>query len=808
MHEHTTTTRRGMTTKTLHVLLTCFLVAAFFRPVGAFALDTNHDTNHAADHAAPAASQSAPSQNTLTRDEARAALDTLRDDAKRKVLIDTLRAISNGQATRAPASQAKPDTPQAEGSAAQLLLDVSNAVTSFMVQAVGVIRSVTRVPQLWHWLRKSFDDPATGGLLFDIAWKLAAVFGASLAAEMLAIRLLRRPLAALETRMPFAARAPAALVERDPTAATRPSAPPDASNRQLRLVRIRQALLRVPFVIARFVLEMLPVVAFACTVTLVLGSVADRGSAPKLAILAVVNGYLIARSLVAIVRALFGPTSLFIVRGETAAYLEIWTRRIAAVGLTGLVIAHVALLMGLYRSVYLALIRLVLLVVHLLFVVVILQCRRPVAAALHAPHGATPSLLTTTRNWLAAMWYVLAIALDLSVWAVWAFDVENAPNVLLHYVAGTLLVVSGTQLVSMVTLGLIDRGFRIRPEILTRFPGIEARANRYVPMLRSVVAAIIAVAGFVALLEVWGVNAIVWFYAGQIGSRVVSAIATIGVAVLAAVAVWEGCNALIDMKLATLTRAGAWARAARLRTFQPMVRTTLLCTVVTVVALTVLTQIGVDVAPLLAGAGILGLAIGFGSQKLVQDVITGLFMLLENNVQVGDNVTLSGLSGTVENVSIRTIRLRAADGSIHILPFSAVTTITNASRGLGNVPVSVAVSTDEDTDRAGEILKGIVAEMRGDKMLAHAMLGSLELWGIDKVDGAMAVIVGQIRCTDSGRWPVQREFNRRLKIRFAQEGIAFASPNERVSILLPAPTSDRDAIDALPRRAVAAGAHR
>jgi small-conductance mechanosensitive channel len=801
MHEHTMSMRRGMTTKALHILLTCLLVAAFFRPAGAHAQDTNHDTNHAR----PAASQSAPSQNALTRDEARAALDTLQDDAKRKVLIDTLRAIFDGQPTRTPASPAKPDAPQAESSAAQLLLDVSNAVTSFMVQSVGVIRSVTRVPQLWHWLRKSFNDPATGGLLFDIAWKLAAVFGASLAAEILTIRLLRRPLAALEARMPLAARAPAALVDDDPTAAM---APPDASTRHLRLVRIRQALLRVPFVIARFMLEMLPVVAFAGTVTLVLGSVADRGSAPKLAILAVVNGYLVARSLVAIVRALFGPTSLFIVRGETAAYLEIWTRRIAAVGLTGLVIAHVALLMGLYHSVYLALIRLVLLVVHLLFVVVILQCRRPVAAALHAPHGATPNFLTTTRNWLAAMWYVLAIALDLSVWAVWAFDVENAPNVLLHYVAGTLLVVSGTQLVSMVTLGLIDRGFRIRPEILTRFPGIEARANRYVPMLRSVVAAIIAVAGFVALLEVWGVNAIVWFYAGQIGGRVVSALATIGVAVLAAVAVWEGCNALIDMKLATLNRAGAWARAARLRTFQPMVRTTLLCTVVTVVALTVLTQIGVDVAPLLAGAGILGLAIGFGSQKLVQDVITGLFMLLENNVQVGDNVTLSGLSGTVENVSIRTIRLRAADGSIHILPFSAVTTITNASRGLGNVPVSVAVSADEDTDRASEILKGIVAEMRGDKMLAHAMLGSLELWGIDKVDGAMAVIVGQIRCTDSGRWPVQREFNRRLKIRFAQEGIAFASPNERVSILLPAPTSDRDAIEALPRRAVAAGAHR
>ena len=145
-----------------------------------------------------------------------------------------------------------------------------------------------------------------------------------------------------------------------------------------------------------------------------------------------------------------------------------------------------------------------------------------------------------------------------------------------------------------------------------------------------------------------------------------------------------------------------------------MLRTTLFCVIVTVVALTALSEIGVNVAPLLAGAGILGIAIGFGSQKLVQDVITGLFLLLENVVQVGDLVTVSGLSGTVENLSIRTIRLRAGDGAVHIVPFSAVTSVTNASRGAGNAAVSVNVAYKEDTDRVGQILKEIVTEMRGE----------------------------------------------------------------------------------------------
>src|SRR5262249_6581569 len=156
----------------------------------------------------------------------------------------------------------------------------------------------------------------------------------------------------------------------------------------------------------------------------------------------------------------------------------------------------------------------------------------------------------------------------------------------------------------ILVLGLIDRGFRIRPDLLQRFPGLETRANRYQPLLRNVVSAAIAFIGFVALLEVWGVDAIVWFYGGQIGWRVFAAVATVGIAALAAAAIWEISNALMDRQVNTLSRGGHYARAARLRTFQPMLRTALLCVILAVVGLTALSEIGVNVAPLLAGAGI------------------------------------------------------------------------------------------------------------------------------------------------------------------------------------------------------------
>src|SRR5207245_2335910 len=276
-------------------------------------------------------------------------------------------------------------------------------------------------------------------------------------------------------------------------------------------------------------------------------------------------------------------------------------------------------------------------------------------------------------------------------------------------------------------------GFRISPDLLRRFPGLETRANRYLPLLRNIVSAAIAFIGFVALLEVWGVDAIVWFYGGQIGSRLLSAVATIAIAALTAAAIWEVSNALMDRQLNALSREGHYARAARLRTFQPMLRTALLCLIVAVVGLTTLSEIGVNVAPLLAGAGIVGIAIGFGSQKLVQDLITGLFLLLENTVQVGDNVTVSGLSGIVENLSIRTIRLRAGDGSIHIIPFSSVTSVTNTNRGIGNAAISVNVAFKEDTDRVGALLQEIVREMRTEPKFRPIIRGNIDLCGMEYI---------------------------------------------------------------------------
>ncbi|MDD1530697.1 small-conductance mechanosensitive channel [Bradyrhizobium sp. WBOS7] len=753
-----------------------------------------------AEQAQPAMTNAA----ALSPEEARRALETIQDDRKRAQMIDTLRAIANASGPQQPATPAPAQTSpiplSADGLGAQLLLTVSEEIGEISSEIASVARTITHFPAFYYWIVRTANDPAAYNLLIEIAWKLALVLGCALVAEWVLFRLIRRPVAFLEGRVPQAAHLPAqALPIADPPSSVADVTPaPELHKRRHSLARVWQVMLRLPPVFGRLVLELLPVLVFVGVATALLGTEIGQPTTVRLVILAVVNAYAFSRGLICVVRALAGPFGLFPVRAETAAYVEIWARRIVGVGITGIAFANVALLLGLHRAGYAALLRMVMLIVHLFVVVIILQCRRQVAEAIRAPAD-RQGIAARLRNRIAGGWHYLAIALDLALWAVWALNIRNGYSLLLQYFVGTIVVAVITRLAVMLTLSLIDRGFRIQPDILQRFPGLEIRANRYLPLLRKIVSGVIVFIGLVAVLEVWGVDAIVWFYGGQIGSRLISALVTIGLAVFIAAAIWEASNALLDRQINTLSRDGHYARAARLRTFQPMLRTALLCLIATIVGLTALSEIGVNVAPLLAGAGIVGIAIGFGSQKLVQDLITGLFLLLENTVQVGDNVSVSGLSGTVENVSIRTIRLRAGDGAVHIVPFSAVTTITNASRGAGNASVSVNVAYREDTDRAGQILKDIVDEMRREPEFRALIRGDLDLWGIDKVDGAMVSIVGQIRCTEAGRWPVQREFNRRMKLRFQQNGINIASATQTI-LMHVAPPAD-GAASLTPRRA-------
>ncbi len=741
----------------------------------------------------PAAGAPAPAANQITPAQAQQALEVLQDEKKRAQLIETLRTIAKAQsqppaaAQAAPAKEPAPKLPlplAPHSLGAQLLVQASSWIGDVSHELAETARAVTNFPLIWDWLVHLTTDPAARGRLFDTLWRLALVLGCALAVEWGVKRLIHRPYGMLGRRLPKDADGPPAEGADHNDGAIAAAAPaPPAQHRHRHLRRAWRLLRVLPLAVARLVLDLLPLVAFAGVGNLLLGTAIGAPEMTRLVVLAIVNAYVICRGIMCVTRMLVSPAEaqlrLLHFSDETAAYIEVWMRRIVVVAVFGGALAEVALLLGLYWAAHDALIKLVALVVHLFLVVIVLQCRRAIAHSIRAPEGAR-GLVAVLRNRTADLWHVVAIFFIVALWVVWAINIQNGFVVLMHYFAITVAVLIVARLAAVMALGLLDRLFRIGPELARRFPGLEARANRYYPLLRGTISAIIAAIAAIALLEVWGLNAFFWFRSGSIGGRLVSAVVTIGLTVVAAIAVWEGANLAAERHLARLTREAQYVRSARLRTLLPMFRTTLLVIVLTVVALTALSEIGVNIGPLLAGAGIIGIAVGFGSQKLVQDLITGIFLLLENAMQVGDWVTVSGLSGSVEHLSIRTIRLRAGDGSVHIIPFSSVTSVTNVNRGIGNAGVSVNVSFKEDTDRVSEALAAIAREMREDPAFKDAMRSDLQLWGVDKVDGSVVTIVGQIACTDTGRWGVQREFNRRMKKRFQELGIEIANPTQTV----------------------------
>lgn len=199
-----------------------------------------------------------------------------------------------------------------------------------------------------------------------------------------------------------------------------------------------------------------------------------------------------------------------------------------------------------------------------------------------------------------------------------------------------------------------------------------------------------------------------------------------------------------------------------------------------IVVLALLTSLNLffEIGPLLAGAGILGLAISFGAQSLVKDIITGFFLLLEDQFAVGDVVELGGLGGVVEKVTLRVVVLRAVDGAIHIVPNGQITSVTNKTRGWSRAIVDMAVGYGEDVDRVIAIVRDEgerfaqspdwKAQLDGDR--------PVEVWGIESL-AENAVVVRVVARTQPGsHWNAARELRRRLKIRFDREGIEIPFP--------------------------------
>jgi len=736
------------------------LAALFWLIIAAFpALAQDAPATSAAEGpvAAPLADASSADLEALAR--------TLEDDAARARFTNQLRALI--EARRLLAASGAPDARPVSGAApgaapaatvapqeqseeelaeanfgARLIFTVSSGVRRLSEQVMNGVSVLRDLPRVADWFQRQVDNRSARDFWLGLLGKLALVLAAGYLVEWLVARALGR----LRRR-----------VESDPATSL-----------------AQRALLGV----SRLCFDLLAIVAFAAAAYGVLALV-EPGPRTRLVILAIVNAHIAVRALLALTRILLAPAAprlrLLRVADETAHYLYIWVRRVGSVALYGYFAAEALLLLRFGPDAHDLALKFVGLVTVTMLVIFVLQNRAVVADWLRArsARGTVGALLGR----LADLWHLLAATYLVAVYAVWILEVPNGFAYLMKATVLTLAIGLVARLLVAGAERLVSRAFQVGPDLRLRYPGLEARANRYLPLLIRVLRFVIYAAALLFVLQAWGVQSLAWLTSTS-GTRVIGTGLSVLLVVALALAAWEVISVSLERYAARLDAADP--HSARARTLLPLIRTFVSVILFVMVGLIVLSQIGIDITPLLAGAGVIGIAIGFGSQKLVQDVINGLFILAEDSISIGDIVDLDGRGGQVEAMTIRHVRLRDFDGSLLTLPFSEVKAILNRTKNYSRYVFETEVAYKEDVDQVIAVLKDLGEEMRNDPEYGPLITEPLEVAGLDKFAASGVVIKSRITTLPIKQWVVGREFNRRLKRRFDEIGIEIPFPTRTV----------------------------
>jgi small conductance mechanosensitive channel len=295
-----------------------------------------------------------------------------------------------------------------------------------------------------------------------------------------------------------------------------------------------------------------------------------------------------------------------------------------------------------------------------------------------------------------------------------------------------------------------------------------------IKFLRMSMRGLIALATILILIEIWGLPLarILEGYFGRWDSR---KLVSVTIAVLAAAAVIKAVRSLFRWLLEEQSADDEKSR--QMRTLFPIIGTALQLLTVFVGGLVVLKIVGIDLAPLLAGAGIAGLALGLGAQSLIKDVINGVIMLFQDIIAVGDWVQLGDKDGLVEEISLRNVRLRDFSNNVHLIPNSHVSVITNYTKKFSGYILDTAVAYKESIDQVIDILTRVDEEIRSDPKFAASIMRPLEIFGLDRFSDSAVIIRSRVTTRPMTQWAVAREYNRRIKEAFDRAGVEIPFPH-------------------------------
>ncbi len=307
---------------------------------------------------------------------------------------------------------------------------------------------------------------------------------------------------------------------------------------------------------------------------------------------------------------------------------------------------------------------------------------------------------------------------------------------------------------------------------------------RNITLIRKMMGILIFCALFFWIMSLWGLNL-------PLGRSIVQSALTIFTTLLVAYALWEICRTIIDRKLeedrsesgVDLEESEEGGEGSRKGTLLTLLRKFIMALIGVVVFLTILHALGINIGPMLAGAGILGLAIGFGSQKLVTDILSGLFFLMDDAFRVGDYIETAGTKGMVQQISLRSLSLRHPRGMVYTIPFGDMGSVQNFSRDYIITKLDIRVRYDADVDKIRKIVKKINKELEQHEEVGPALLGPVKSQGVREMDDSAMILRVKFKTKPGDQFVVRKEVYWRIQERFREQGIEFAHRN--VTVYLP-----------------------
>ncbi len=313
-----------------------------------------------------------------------------------------------------------------------------------------------------------------------------------------------------------------------------------------------------------------------------------------------------------------------------------------------------------------------------------------------------------------------------------------------------------------------------------RFHSFGARSTGRLRLASALVHALVWSVALGAVMSVWGVDVLAW--AAGPGASFIGLALRVSIVAGGAIVAWEfSAIAIGSWFNRAAQRADGLRRAAQLRSLAPMLRSAVRVAIATFAGMVIIAQLGVEIAPLLAGAGVVGIAVGFGAQTLVKDYLTGFSLILEDIVSVGDIVRIGDNGGLVEVMALRTIRLRDFDGTLHVIPYSEAQTVHNLTKTFSYYVFDLPISYDSDIDRALELMRAVGLQLQAEAAFKNDILEPIEVVGVDSLADSAVLLKARIKTAPVKQWNIGREYNRRIKLAFDKAGIEIPAP--RVKLL-------------------------